>query len=306
MDPNPDDKARGADEATAGTSNVTVAAGNAIVDDPELDALLDDALQDFDKPLPETKRPPPGGSSLESNQDMNQIWSEEFIKEATVQFEKKMREYAQKGSTAGQPGGDGPDSLQQFVEAATKAAVGEANPGFAACINDAMKNLSSTPAMEDPMGMGGFNEEELAKLMNSFSLGENAEDGDVDEILPFMTNMMQKLLSKELLQPVLADIVDRYPDWLADNREKLSATDFDKYNGQYDSMKKILEEYAKEKENDTEQIKQKRFDSISELMLKVQYAGPPPKELVGDMEGATNAGLFPNPADLGSGECSVM
>lgn len=27
-----------------------------------------------------------------NNEDMNQVWTEEFIKEATAQFEKKMRE----------------------------------------------------------------------------------------------------------------------------------------------------------------------------------------------------------------------
>jgi len=98
--------------------------------------------------------------------------------------------------------------------------------------------------------------------------------------------MMQKLLSKELLQPVLSDIVDRYPEWLADNRDKISSADFDKYNAQYDSMKKICEEYSKEKPDDTEEIKQNRFDHIADLMLKVQSAGPPPKDLVGDEDGA--------------------
>jgi len=56
---------------------------------------------------------------------------------------------------------------------------------------------------------------------------------------------------------------------LADNREKISATDFDKYNSQYEYMKKICEEYANEKEDDSEEVKRQRFDYISDLMLKV-------------------------------------
>jgi hypothetical protein len=35
-------------------------------------------------------------------------------------------------------------------------------------------------------------------------------------------------------------------------------------------MKKICEEYAKEKEGDSEEVKQQRFDYISDLMLKVR------------------------------------
>ena len=61
-----------------------------------------DALQDFGKPLPEAKNiKRPGNSSgaaANAEMDMNEMWSEEFIKEATSQFEKKMREYAAKGS----------------------------------------------------------------------------------------------------------------------------------------------------------------------------------------------------------------
>jgi len=43
----------------------------------------------------------------------------------------------------------------------------------------------------------------------NFGLPDGAGDPELDEILPFMTNVMQKLLSKDLLYPVLTDIVDR-------------------------------------------------------------------------------------------------
>jgi len=152
---------------------------------------------------------------------------------------------------------------------------------FAESIQQAIKNISqTTSSSENPLD--NINEHELSKLMSSFGMAD-VEDGEMDEILPFMTNMMQKLLSKELLQPVLVDIVERYPDWLADNQQKLPAQDFEKYNKQYEHMKKICEEYAAENPSDSEQEKQKRFDRISELMLKVQCSGPPPKELTGDM-----------------------
>lgn len=39
--------------------------------------------------------------------------------------------------------------------------------------------------------------------------GGEGDDSELDEFLPFMTNFMQKLLSKDLLYPVLTDIVDR-------------------------------------------------------------------------------------------------
>jgi hypothetical protein len=54
-----------------------------------------------------------------------------------------------------------------------------------------------------------FNENDLSKLMGSLGVGDNVDPGDMDDLLPFMSNMMQKLLSKDLLQPVLVDIVER-------------------------------------------------------------------------------------------------
>lgn len=153
--------------------------------------------------------------------------------------------------------------------------------------------------------MGGFDDAEFAKMMGSMGMGmddDGFDDSSMNEILPFMNNMMQKLLSKELLQPVLTDIVSKYPDWLSSNREKLAAKDFEKYSQQYTYMKKICDEYAAEKDSDSADVKRRRFDTISDLMLKVQYAGPPPQELIGE-DGTNPLSNF----DPASGEqCSIM
>jgi hypothetical protein len=57
-------------------------------------------LSDFGKPPPQPKQRPAaaGSSSRMQSEEMNQAWSEEFIKEATAQFEKKMREYVNSGA----------------------------------------------------------------------------------------------------------------------------------------------------------------------------------------------------------------
>jgi len=54
-----------------------------------------------------------------------------------------------------------------------------------------------------------FNENDLSKLMGTLGVGDEVDPADMDDLLPFMSNMMQKLLSKDLLQPVLTDVVDR-------------------------------------------------------------------------------------------------
>jgi hypothetical protein len=90
-------------------------------------------------------------------------------------------------------------------------------------INEAMKNANFNSGTAGGMinDDDALNEDELVKLMNSFGMGgmmggvgggggSDGDDGsDLEEFLPFMTNFMQKLLSKDLLYPVLTDIVDR-------------------------------------------------------------------------------------------------
>jgi peroxin-19 len=249
---------------------------------------------------------------------MNSAWSEEFIREATSQFEKNMRELL--AQTPGPPSGPsagpsasrvdaGGDTLHKVIEAAASAALSgtdsSATPdGIAASLNEAIKNIKQhTSAAEGQMP---FSDDELSKLMESMGIGMAMGEGDVDDaalnsFLPEMTKMMQKLLSKEILDPVLTELVDRYPDWLADNREKITSAKYEKYNQQYEYMKRICQEYAQEKETDSVDMKAKRFDRISDLMLKVQYIGPPPSELVGEMDAAGLAALDPSATP-----CTIM
>jgi peroxin-19 len=51
-----------------------------------------------------------------------------------------------------------------------------------------------------------FSEENIANMFGGLGIGEAAEGGD---FLPFMQQMMQSLLSKDILYPALKDIVDK-------------------------------------------------------------------------------------------------
>jgi hypothetical protein len=149
--------------------------------------VISDALQDFGKPppVPKAKGSRKGAHQQQGNSaalgsisdDMSQVWTEEFIKEATAQFEKKMREclstqgiysstkdswYRRKmwivmkwgcgGFIAGAPSGvpspaslKAADNLSKVVETATKAAVGDsADPtGIASQINESLKHFAA-------------------------------------------------------------------------------------------------------------------------------------------------------------------
>jgi len=137
----------------------------------------------------------------------------------------------------------------------------------------------------------------LAKMLEKMAFGEdgglggvpNEDMGGLGEILPAMQGMLQSLLSKELLYPSIKDIVNKYPDWLADNRSKLEASEYEKYNRQFSIMQQVCSEFENEKESDDSKTQSDRFEKILVLMQQMQECGHPPKELAGETD------LFPNP-----------
>jgi peroxin-19 len=147
-----------------------------------------------------------------------------------------------------------------------------------------------------------------------------------------MQGMMQSLLSAEILLPSLKDLVEKYPQWLEENATKISVEDKDRYEKQLQIMRTVCGELEGEKESDSADVKKDRFNKVLEEMqkvnkrplhecflstnkknwffhLKIHELGQPPKDLIGDVDGA---GL-PNfdPTAMGAmgadpSQCSLM
>lgn len=254
--------------------------------DEELDELLTSALDDFDKPLPSKpiiseKQPDESTQVLEDG--VEGAWSEEFIKQAAAQFEENMQSLlTQSGINLDGSEGVSPDQLganfQKIAEAAAKVMSEDSGDAdFSAAISQTLKNLSEgAENLQNP-----FSDDELMKMMGGLGLGEGTNEGS--EFMPFMQQMMQSLLSKEILYPALKEIFDKYPQWLEQNKEKLEPSEFDRYTKQKALMGRVCSELEKEGESDSAEVKTQRFNAILDLMQKMQDCGHPPKELVGDL-----------------------
>lgn len=287
--------------------------------DEELDALLNSALDDFGKPPPITPAASTAEQSVNSTENlddglMDAQWTEEFIKQAATQFEQNMQALlAQSGNSSDSIS---PDQLganfQKMAEAAAKAMADEAGGGdseFAAAISQTLKNLSEgTENLQTQ-----FSDEDIANMFSNLGVGDNtaAEGGD---FVPFMQQMMQSLLSKEILYPALKDIVDKYPTWLEENRSNLEPSEFERFSKQQELMHQVCVELEKETEADSPEAKKQRFDVILDLMQKMQDCGQPPKDLVGDLgsvvtfdeQGNPRLPGLSSPGMTDPSQCSVM
>ena len=145
-------------------------------------------------------------------------------------------------------------------------------------INQLHGNSTSSGLEQD------LTEEELNKMFNSFDLGgPGGPDGEsFTNLLPMMEGMMQSLMSKELLYPPMRDIADKFPGWLADNRNKISSSLYENYNKQYDLTKQICFIFESEEETDSQTKRKENFEIVMRKMQEMQTLGHPPKELTGD------------------------
>ena len=146
---------------------------------------------------------------------------------------------------------------------------------------------------------------QMEDILKNLSTG-GPEPGHLENLLPMMEGMMQSLMSKDLLYPPMKELLDKFPDWLADNRTKLSDEEYAKYNKQYDITRSICLLFEQENSDMDKVTKTKNFEKIMELMQEMQNLGHPPKDLVGDNVPGMPVDSDGNPINSDSKECSIM
>ncbi|XP_046382487.1 peroxisomal biogenesis factor 19 [Ischnura elegans] len=287
------------------SSKEVAAGGKAESQDEELNNLLESALEDFDAPSKSSEVKPTESKSDAPQGDVDPLgsmWTEEFIKQATSQFEQSLQSILTTGANGGEEMGD---TLQKIAQAAAKAASEESTEqDFSAAIAQTLKNLSEgSHNLQSPMS-----DEDLMKMFGSMGLGgEDSSFPSDGDFLPILQTMMQSLLSKDVLLPALQDMVEKYPGWLEENKSKLADSEFQKYSQQLELMKKVCEDLNKEQESDSDEVKKERFERILDLMQKMQDCGQPPKELIGDLNSIVQFDEQGTPKLPGlSNQCSVM
>ncbi|XP_033758546.1 peroxisomal biogenesis factor 19-like [Pecten maximus] len=273
--------------------------------DKELDDLLDSALKDFEKPAPVEKPTVVLGKSAgaatrgetkppeDKTDPMSEMFAEEFSDEMAKQFEDAMKNFM----------GSDPGLMQQIEKLAESAdSAGdsaEAQKEFASTLSQTLSSLA-----QNSEGLGDeMSEDELMKAFTSMGL-EEGQDG----FMPMMQGMMKNLLSKDVLYPSLKEMSQKYPKWLEENQDKTEKSQLEKYQSQLTIIQDICEEFEKEKDSETEEVKKLRFEKIVDKMQKMQELGQPPKDIVGDMAPGLDfdENGMPKLPGAAEGQCAVM
>ncbi|KAI0339238.1 Pex19-domain-containing protein [Trametopsis cervina] len=110
-------------------------------------------------------------------------------------------------------------------------------------------------------------------------LGEDGTETE-EQLQGMLENMMAQLMGKDVLYEPLKELHEKFPKYLEDNAETLSAEDKKRYNSQQRLVVEILAVFdspSYSPDNEEQGIK------IVTMMNKMQEFGSPPQELMGEL-----------------------
>uniref|UniRef100_A0A1B6E8B1 Peroxin-19 n=2 Tax=Clastoptera arizonana TaxID=38151 RepID=A0A1B6E8B1_9HEMI len=273
--------------------------------DPELDSLLDSALEDFNKTESKKKSKDekghlPVGSSQE---DPEAVWNDMMKK--TMLLHSNLQSSDQSEGSKSPSGENFSIDFNKMADAAAQALEADSgNNEFTAAIAQTLKNLTeNTENLQSQFG----DPDDIATMFENLGLNATDAVGQPPEVFPFFQQIIQTFLSKEVLYPSMKELLDKYPAWLEENKEKISQEDLTRFKKQQKIMTKVCNEFEQESETDSEEVTERRFKKIVELMTKMQACGQPPQELMGNMTMSVDSNGMPNlPPGIESPEQCVI
>lgn len=293
-------------------------------DKKELDELLDNALQDFDKTnssastVNANNTLTTNGSAAGSATDAGTAADPDafFIEQANVLAERMQTLFGGPNTPSGElpPLPQDPDQIlagfKKMAEAAAMTLQGE-NPAsdedvakYSDSIAQALKGLQEgSENLSAPVS-----DTDVANMFSGLNL-ENPGEGDNNMFLPFMEGMMQSLLSAEILLPSIKELVEKYPKYFEQHGDKISAEDRERYEKQLELYKVLEKQLEAEKPDDSATIKREKFKAVLDHMRRLQEFGNPPEEILAETAGDLPM-LDPNLAGAASAganpQCPMM
>ncbi|CRK38432.1 hypothetical protein BN1723_007716 [Verticillium longisporum] len=297
------------------------------VPDPDEDDLddLDDMLEEFSKrPAGQSTSgpasgPPPGADSAGGNsgpdtsdkslEDM--FGDEEFAKqlqagmsdllgeleknasfpilgpEMQTQFDDMFKSMAAATAQDATSEGARPGSSSGPAQPGASADAQAADASFQETIRRTMERMQASGDSATAAAADSSSDDFLAELMKQMGEGGGPDGaGGEEDFSKMLMGMMEQLTNKEILYEPMKELHDKYPEWMEKNKDKTPAEDLKRYQEQQVIVKEIVAKFEQPTYSDSTPADR---EYIVQRMQKMQDAGSPPSDLVGDMASAQEA-----------------
>ncbi|RYP02010.1 hypothetical protein DL765_010790 [Monosporascus sp. GIB2] len=129
---------------------------------------------------------------------------------------------------------------------------------------------------------GASEDDFIAEMMKALK-DLPGNEGSEEDFSKVLMGMMEQLTNKEILYEPMKELNSKYPEWITKNKDTLSKDDLKRYQEQ---QVYVAEMVAKFEESTYADSNAADRQYIVERMQKMQEAGSPPQELIGDMPSA--------------------
>ncbi|KAI0971591.1 Pex19 protein family-domain-containing protein [Xylaria arbuscula] len=120
---------------------------------------------------------------------------------------------------------------------------------------------------------------EMLKAMKDIPGG----DGNEEDFSKVLMGMMEQLTNKEILYEPMKELNDKFPGWMEKNKDTLAKDDLKRYQEQQTLVAEMVTKFQEPTYSDSKPVDR---EYIVDRMQKMQAAGSPPHDLVGDMPSA--------------------
>ncbi|KAB5515205.1 Pex19 protein family-domain-containing protein [Coniochaeta sp. 2T2.1] len=162
---------------------------------------------------------------------------------------------------------------------------------FAETIRRTMERMQTSGEQATAAATEAGSDDLLADLLKTMG-GAGGADGSEEEFSKLLMGMMEQLTNKDILYEPMKELNDKFPEWMERNKGTVPAEDLKRYEEQQALAREIV---AKFEEKTFSDANAKDREYIVDRMQKMQAAGSPPPDLVGDMPSAQDAFSGMNP-----------
>ncbi|PHH92145.1 hypothetical protein CDD83_8713 [Cordyceps sp. RAO-2017] len=286
------------------------------VPDPDEDDLddLDDMLDDFSTvkldsnkavqpPAPsaaEAKSPDPAATEPAPPKPEESFSEDEFAKqlqagmadllgelekspEMQEQFEEMFKQMTADAAAAddAQPeqGTGASSSTKSTGDAATDAS-------FQDTIRRTMERMQTSGDQATAAAASDGTDDFMSEVLKQLSSGDFNPEGGEEDFSKMLMGMMEQLTNKDILYEPMKELDDKFPQWFEKNKDSTPAEDLKRYGEQRVLVKEIVARFEQSTYSDSNAADR---EYIVDRMQKMQAAGSPPSDLVGDMASAQEA-----------------
>ncbi len=161
-----------------------------------------------------------------------------------AQFESIFKELgAAASANAADPASSFPTPPPPAGSSSTTSAA-NADASFQDTIRRTMERMQTSGDQATAAAAAEGSDDFLAELLKQMQSGGGPGgldgEGNEEEFSKMLMGMMEQLTNKEILYEPMKELNDKFPDWLAKNRDKTSAEDLKRYEEQQTMVREIV------------------------------------------------------------------